>query len=666
MDRLFAVTGSLKPSGDQPAAIDAVAAKFAAGEKRVVLAGATGTGKSATAAWVLERLGVPALVLAPNKVLAAQLAAELRELLPGAFVGFFVSHFAYYRPEAYVASTDTFVEKDSAVDAEIERLRHEATVALLTRRDVVIVASISAIYGLGRPGEYRRRGRLISPGDDLERDGLLRELVAMGYDRNDEFLDRGRFRVRGDTVEIWPAAQESLVRVEFFGDTVDRVAHVEPGNRTVSSTGAAWVFPTTHHVTAPNRLVSALEAIRDELEARHAELEAAGKLVEAQRLRQRTEADLESLETTGFCRGIENYSRHFDGRPAGEPPSCLLEYFPEEFLLVVDESHVTVPQLAAMYEGDQSRKRTLVEYGFRLPSALDNRPLSAGEFWPKVDRALLLSATPGRWEAERAESGFVDQVIRPTALVDPQVLVVAQEGRLEDLLARIAAHRLRGNRALVTTLTKRQAEQLTDFLSSNGVRVRYLHSDVAIVERIETIRALRTGSVEVIVGVNLLREGLDLPEVGLVAILDADAQGFLRSSTALVQTIGRASRNPEGEVVLYADVVTPAMRSAIDETDRRRAIQVAYNEDNGLVPMRLSKAIVDVISEQPAAGGGISGPPGPVPPEVLLAELRDEIDAATAAMREASARLEFEEAARWRDLMHSLRRELIELTDALA
>ncbi|MBU6200618.1 MAG: excinuclease ABC subunit UvrB [Acidobacteria bacterium] len=660
---LFTVRAPFAPSGDQPAAIRGVLERFGRGDTAVTLAGATGTGKSASTAWVIEALNLPTLVLAPNKVLAAQLASELRELLPDAYVGFFVSHFAYYRPEAYVPSSDTFIEKDSAVDSEIERLRHEVTVNLLTRRDVVVVASVSAIYGLGRPEEYRRRLLRVSVGEQRDRDEVVRHLVGMEYTRNDVVLERGRIRVRGDVLDVVPASGEDAYRIEFFGDVIESLAVVDPVSGMVRERPSSLVVPpASHHVFDPALKEAVLADVRAELTGRLAELEGAGRLLEAQRLRQRTEEDIESIETVGFCRGIENYSRHFDRRAAGQRPSCLLDFFSEDFLLVVDESHVTVPQIAAMYEGDRSRKSTLVEYGFRLPSALDNRPLKADEFWSMVPRALLLSATPGPWEAEVCESGFVDQVIRPTGLIDPAVTVLPQENRLEDLLSRIRDHDGRGNRTLVTTLTKRQAEQLTEFLAAQGLRVRYLHSDVDTVSRIATLRDLRRGALQVVVGVNLLREGLDLPEVGLVAVLDADAQGFLRSATSLVQTIGRAARNPEGEVLLYADVITPAMRAAIDETDRRRRIQIAHNEANGIVPTRLVKTLRDVIGD---ASGGVADEEVPVASSApdTVSDIRSRLDVALVEMRECAGRLAFEEAAVWREEASALRRLLLELED---
>ena len=656
-ERLFTVQAPFQPSGDQPQAIEEVVRRFSAGAAAVTLAGATGTGKSATTAWAIEQINRPTLVLAPNKVLAAQLAAELRELLPDAYVGFFISHFAYYRPEAYLPGSDTYIEKDSAVDDEIERLRHEATLALLTRRDVIIVASISAIYGLGRPEEYRRRLRRVQVGETLDREELLRALVAMEYQRNDAVLGRGRVRVRGDVLDVVPVSGEETFRVEFFGDVVERISVLDPLGHTVRSRPTEIHIPAcSHHVFDPALQDAVLADIRAELEVRHAELLAADRLLEAQRLRDRTEADIEAIVTTGFCRGIENYSRHFDRRSPGARPACLVDYFPEDFLLVVDESHVTVPQIGAMYEGDRSRKQSLVEFGFRLPSALDNRPLQAKEFWSLVSQVLLLSATPGPWESEVCPDGFVSQVIRPTGLVDPQVTVVPQAGRLEDLLARIRDHATRGNRTLVTTLTKRQAEQLTEFLLAQGLRVRYLHSDVETAERIEVLKGLRLGGIEVVVGVNLLREGLDLPEVGLVAVLDADTQGFLRSATSLIQTIGRAARNPEGEVILYADTVSDAMRTAIEETDRRRRIQVDHNTRHGITPARLQKAVRDVLTDLRRT----TTDPAPETVEDLDAA----ITRATESMRAAAGRLDFEEAALWRDEIAMLRRVNYELRAA--
>lgn len=653
----FEVISPFQPAGDQPAAIAGIVERLARGERHVVLHGATGTGKSATTAWVIEKVNRPTLVLAPNKILAAQLAAELRDLLPNNSVCFFVSHFAYYRPEAYMPSTDTYVEKDSAIDAEIERLRHEATAALLSRPDVVVVASVSAIYGLGRPEEYRRRVRILAVGMEQDRDTLIRELVDMGYSRNDAALERGKIRVRGDIVDIWPSDQESVVRLGFDIDTVESMSVIDPLTGSVLGQPlAVSVFPTSHHVVDPDDMARAINDIKVELAARLTTFNIQGKLLEAQRLGDRVAADLEALEFIGFCKGVENYSRHFDGRAAGEPPSTLLDYLPDGYLTVVDESHVTVPQISAMYEGDQSRKRTLVDHGFRLPSALDNRPLTGTEFWSKVGATLYLSATPADWERNHAESGFVEQLIRPTGLVDPEVIVLPSEARLEDLLGRIRTCIERNERTLVTTITKKQAEQLADWLLEQEIRVRYLHHEISTVERIDILRQLRLGAVDVVVGVNLLREGLDLPEVSLVAVLDADTQGFLRSATSLIQTIGRAARNPNGQVVLYADVVTPAIATAVAETQRRRQIQVAHNLAHGITPTALSKQIRDVLSVPEA-------PTEPMTPADLAAFLTVEIERIQASMRAAAGALRFEEAAAWRDELSEARRQLLELAE---
>jgi excinuclease ABC subunit B len=648
---------SMTPSGDQPEAIEQICSYLQGGDRNVVLHGATGTGKSATMAWTLARLQRPTLVLAPNKVLAAQLAGELRELLPDTFVGFFVSHFAYYRPEAYMPSTDTYIEKDSAIDAEIERLRHEATFALLTRPDVVIVASVSAIYGLGRPDEYRKRMTAVSVGQDLDRDDLIRQLVGIEYQRNDMSLERGRIRVRGDIVDVVPVSGEHAYRIEFFGDVVEGLAVIDPITGEIRERPEqVHIPPASHHVFDPELLEPVLADIRAELATRLAELEQKGQLLEAQRLRQRTEADLESLSALGMCKGIENYSRHFDRRQAGEPPSTLLDFFPEGFLTVIDESHVTASQLAAMYEGDQSRKRTLVEHGFRLPSALDNRPLKGREFWDKVGQVLYLSATPSAFELERAEHPPVEQVIRPTGLVDPEVLVCPTDGQFDDVLTRIHERVARDERVLVTALTKRFAEQISDRLLEAGLRATFLHSDVPTTERLQILRRLRLGEHQVLVGVNLLREGLDLPEVSLVAVFDADTQGFLRSATSLIQIIGRAARNPNGSVVLYADKITPAMRAAIDETDRRRTRQQAHNAANGIDPKPLHKQIVDLVGRTARAVT-------PVTDEPVTVTVAREIEALEQAMVQASKSLRFEEAALLRDEVGRLRRELSDLSE---
>jgi excinuclease ABC subunit B len=664
IEQLFTVTTDLIASGDQPAAIAEIEQRINNGDQHIVLHGATGTGKSATTAWAIERANRPTLVLAPNKVLAAQLAAELRELLPDNKVCYFVSHFAYYRPEAYIPSTDTYVEKDSAIDDEIERLRHDTTFSLLTRSDVVVVASVSAIYGLGRPEEYRRRLTTVSVGDPLDRDALIRKLVEMEYKRNDVALERGRIRVRGDVIDIVPASGEHAYRVGFFGDEIESLAVIDPvtGER-IETPERVSIPPASHHVFDPELLNEVLIDIRNEFSEQHALLTRQGKLLEAQRLKQRTEADLESLETLGFCRGIENYSRHFDRRSEGVPPSTLIDFFPNEFLTVVDESHVTVPQISAMFEGDQSRKRVLVDHGFRLPSALDNRPLRSSEFWSKVGPVLYLSATPGKWEAENGENGYVEQVIRPTGLVDPLVHVVQSEGRLEDLLSRARERRDRNERTLVTTLTKRQAEQLSDWFTEQGFKVKYLHHEVDTVERIATLRQLRLGEIDMVVGVNLLREGLDLPEVSLVAVIDADTQGFLRSATSLIQTIGRAARNPNGEVILYANQRTPAMIAAINETDRRRAKQIAHNLANGITPTALVKPVRDVMEDQrnKSKTEEISSNKVYDNPSELAEFLQTEIERAAKSMKDCSSSLRFEEAAAWRDEIGRLRRALTEL-----
>ena len=649
----------MTPAGDQPAAIDAICTRLTEGDRHVVLHGATGTGKSATMAWTLARLGRPALVLAPNKVLAAQLAAELRELLPNTFVGFFISHFAYYRPEAYVPSTDTFIEKDSAVDSEIERLRHEATLALLTRKDVVIVASVSAIYGLGRPEEYRRRLCRVERGDSLDRDELIRHLVGVEYHRNDVALERGRMRVRGDVVDVVPSSGDHAYRVEFFGDTVEDIAMIDVATgELVQRPDVIFIPPATHHVFDPELRDAVLADIRSELASRLEELKMSGRLMEAQRLEQRARADIEALETIGMCKGIENYSRHFDRRSSGQPPSTLLDFFPEDFITIIDESHVTISQISAMYEGDQSRKRTLVEHGFRLPSALDNRPLQGTEFWNRVGQTLYLSATPGPWERNHSEGDFIEQIIRPTGLVDPAVEVRPTKGQFDNLLESIRERLGVNERVLVTALTKRFAEQIADRLLEAGVKATFLHSDVPTSERLEILRRLRLGEHEVLVGVNLLREGLDLPEVSLVAVFDADTQGFLRSATSLIQIIGRAARNPNGTVILYADQITPAMASAISETTRRRDRQIVHNVEHGIDPRPLHKEVVDIVARatRPALTEAVIDEP-------IEVTLQREVDAIERAMIDAAKSLRFEEAALLRDEVSLLRRQLAELRD---
>src|SRR6185312_7054296 len=595
----------------QPTAIAELTERIQAGEKDVVLLGATGTGKSATTAWLVEQVQRPTLVLVQNKTLAAQLANEFRELLPNNAVEYFVSYYDYYQPEAYVAQTDTFIEKDSSINEEVERLRHSATNALLTRRDVVVVATVSCIYGLGTPEEYVAGMVTLRRGDQMNRDDLLRKFVSMQYARNDIDFHRGTFRVRGDTVEIIPMYEEQAIRVEFFGDEIENIYTLHPlTGEIIREENEMYVFPASHYVAGPERMARAVKQIEEELAARTKELESQNKLLEAQRLRMRTTYDLEMMEQMGFCNGIENYSRHIDGREQGSAPHCLLDYFPDDFLLVIDESHVTVPQIGAMYEGDMSRKRTLVDHGFRLPSAMDNRPLKWDEFLERIGQTVYLSATPGKYELSKSD-GYVQQIIRPTGLVDPEIIVKPSKGQIDDLLDEIRARVERNERILVTTLTKRMAEDLTDYLNEHGVKVQYLHSDVDTLRRVELLRELRMGLFDVLVGINLLREGLDLPEVSLVAILDADKQGFLRSATSLIQTIGRAARNVDGQVHMYADKITPSMARAIDETTRRRQKQRDYNEANGIDPTPLRKRINDIL-------------------ERVYAEAEDAVDGATA------------------------------------
>jgi excinuclease ABC subunit B len=686
----FKVVSDYDPSGDQPAAIDEIVKRINAGDGDVVLLGATGTGKSATTAWVVEKLQRPTLVMAPNKTLAAQLANEFRELFPNNAVEYFVSYYDYYQPEAYVPQTDTYIEKDSSVNDEVERLRHSATMSLLTRRDVIVVASVSCIYGLGTPQEYVDRCVRLRVGEEIERDKLLRQLVDVQYTRNDLAFQRGTFRVRGDTVEIFPVYEELAVRVELFGDEVERLYYLHPlTGEVVRETDALMVFPATHYVAGPERMERAIRGIESELETRLAELDRQGKLLEAQRLRMRTAYDIEMMRQVGFCSGIENYSRHIDGREAGSAPHCLLDYFPEDFLLVIDESHVTVPQIGGMYEGDMSRKRTLVDHGFRLPSAMDNRPLKFDEFLDRVGQTVYLSATPGNYEMQKTKGDVVEQVIRPTGLVDPEVVVKPTKGQIDDLVHEIRVRADRDERVLVTTLTKKMSEDLTDYLLELGIRVRYLHSEVDTLRRIELLRELRKGDYDVLVGINLLREGLDLPEVSLVSILDADKEGFLRSGTSLIQTIGRAARNVSGQVHMYADTVTPSMEKAIDETNRRRAKQIAYNEEAGVDPQPLRKKIVDILDDiyreaaenEGVAEGVLLGGSGrqqsrgkaPVPglsskaragsgakpvSGMARAELADLIQQLNAQMLSAARDLQFEVAARLRDEIGELKKEL--------
>ena len=677
----FEVISDFKPAGDQPEAIRQLADRVNRGEPDIVLLGATGTGKSATTAWLIEQVQRPTLVLAPNKTLAAQLANEFRELLPNNAVEYFVSYYDYYQPEAYVPQTDTFIEKDSSVNSEVERLRYSATYSLLTRRDVVVVATVSCIYGLGTPQEYIDRMIHIRVGDSIDRNVMLRKFVDIQYKRNDMAFERGTFRVRGDTVEIIPVYEELAIRIEMFGDEIERLTTLHPlTGEIVSDVKEVFIFPATHYSAGPDTMKRAIEAIEEELQVRLQEFEKQNKLLEAQRLRMRTQFDIEMMLQLGFCSGIENYSRHIDGRSAGSPPNCLLDYFPEDFLCVIDESHITVPQIGAMHEGDASRKRTLVEHGFRLPSALDNRPLTFKEFLERSPQKVYLSATPGPYEMERTGGEFVEQVIRPTGLVDPKIVVKPIKNQIDDLMAEIRTRAERNERTLVTTLTKKMAEDLTDFFTDAGIRVRYLHSEVDTLRRVELLRELRLGEYDVLIGINLLREGLDLPEVSLVAILDADKEGFLRSTRSLIQTIGRAARNVSGEVHMYADNLTDSMKRAIDETNRRRTKQISYNVANGIDPQPLRKKIADITDliaeESDDTSALLSGSkkrvvtetPVGVHAKSLVALPRTEllglIDSLTEQMRNSAAELQFELAARLRDEIKELKRELRAMEEA--
>lgn len=674
----FEVVSEYSPSGDQPTAIAEIARRLDDGEKDVVLLGATGTGKSATTAWLIEKVQRPTLIMAPNKTLAAQLANEFRQLLPHNAVEYFVSYYDYYQPEAYVPQTDTFIEKDSSINDEVERLRHSATNSLLTRRDVVVVSTVSCIYGLGTPEEYVDRMVSLEIGDEVDRDQLLKRFVEMQYTRNDMAFTRGTFRVRGDTVEIIPQYEELAIRIEFFGDEIEALHTLHPlTGEVIRDEDIVHIFPASHYVAGENRMGKAIAAIEEELQVRLAELEKQNKLLEAQRLKMRTTYDLEMMQSMGFTSGIENYSRHIDGRAAGTAPNCLLDYFPEDFLLVIDESHVTVPQIGGMYEGDMSRKRTLVEHGFRLPSALDNRPLKFDEFLQRIGQTVYLSATPGDFELERSR-GVVEQIIRPTGLVDPKVTVKPTRGQIDDLLGEIRDRIEKNERVLVTTLTKKMAEDLTDYLLEHDIKVQYLHSDVDTLKRVELLSEMRAGVFDVLVGINLLREGLDLPEVSLVAILDADKEGFLRSSKSLIQTIGRAARNVNGEVHMYGDTTTPSMREAIDETNRRREIQLAYNKEHGIDPKPLVKKIADITERLQREdedtrelltefdyGKGKRGfssvksdtlkPDVTTAPSENLAELAAQL---TEQMHEAAEQLQFELAARLRDELQDIKKEL--------
>ena len=678
--RPFEVVSEYTPSGDQPTAIAELTARINAGETDVVLLGATGTGKSATTAWLIEAVQRPTLVLAHNKTLAAQLANEFRELMPNNAVEYFVSYYDYYQPEAYVPQTDTFIEKDSSINSEVERLRHSTTNSLLSRRDVVVVSTVSCIYGLGTPEQYMNAMIALQVGQRIDRDWLIRKFVSMQYNRNDIDFSRGNFRVRGDTIEIIPQYEELAIRIEMFGDEIEALYSLHPlTGDIVRKLDSVSVFPGSHYVTDTDVMQRAIGTIQDELELRVGQLEKEGKLLEAQRLRMRTTFDLEMMQQIGFCSGIENYSWHMDVRPPGAAPHCLLDYFPDDFLVVIDESHVTVPQIGAMYEGDSSRKRTLVDHGFRLPSALDNRPLKWPEFKDRVGQTVYLSATPGKYEMGIAD-GVVQQIIRPTGLIDPEIVIKTSTGQIDDLLEEIRLRAGRDERVLVTTLTKKMAEELTDFLGEHGVKVRYLHADVDTLRRVELLTELRAGLYDVLVGINLLREGLDLPEVSLVAILDADKEGFLRSSTSLIQTIGRAARNVSGQVIMYADKVTDSMAFAISETTRRRELQVAYNTEHGIDPTPLRKRIADITevlaregadTAQLLAGRDGSKKKSPTPNlrrEGIAAEGANQLEAIIADLNEqmlqAAGELKFELAARLRDELGDLKKELRQMSAA--
>jgi excinuclease ABC subunit B len=689
----FRVISEYQPAGDQPAAIAEIAQRIEAGAKDVVLMGATGTGKSATTAWLVEKLQRPTLVMAPNKTLAAQLANEFRELLPDNAVEYFVSYYDYYQPEAYIPQTDTYIEKDSSINEEVERLRHSATNSLLTRRDVIVVATVSAIYGLGTPQEYVDRMVRLRVGEEVDRDSLLRQFVENQYARNDLAFERGTFRVRGDTIEVFPVYEQHPVRIDMFGDEIERLMTLHPvTGEILTEDQEVYVFPATHYVAGPERMERALGGIEAELAERLAELTEQGKLLEAQRLQMRTSYDIEMMRQVGFCSGIENYSRHIDGREPGSAPNCLIDYFPDDFLLVIDESHVTVPQIGGMYEGDMSRKRTLVDHGFRLPSAADNRPLRWEEFLERIGQTVYLSATPGPYELAKVDGDVVEQVIRPTGLIDPEIILKPTKGQIDDLMHEIRLRTDRGERVLVTTLTKRMSEDLTDYLLERGIRVRYLHSEVDTLRRVELLRELRMGVFDVLVGINLLREGLDLPEVSLVSILDADKAGFLRSERSLIQTIGRAARNVSGQVHMYGDTITSQMQTAIDETNRRRALQIAYNLERGVDPQPLRKKIADITdmlaaedadteevlattmgsgrSQSRGRGGARRQGSGAAAADASVAtgtaaradlpatELANLIQELTEQMHAAAANLQFEVAARYRDEVSELKREL--------
>ncbi|HUR22448.1 MAG TPA: excinuclease ABC subunit UvrB [Acidimicrobiales bacterium] len=666
----FQVVSDFQPAGDQPKAIEGLAAGVDRGDRFQTLLGITGSGKSATIAWTIEKVQRPTLVIAPNKSLAAQLANEFREFFPHNRVEYFVSYYDYYQPEAYLPSSDTYIEKDSSINDEIERLRHSATWALVSRRDVIVVASVSCIYGLGTPEEYTKHVLPVSRGMEIDQRAILRQLVDMQYERNDMNFIRGKFRVRGDTIEVHPAYEEQGIRIELFGDEVERISRVDPlTGEILEVLEEVVVFPATHYVAGEERMRSAIGRIEHELQERLAWFEKHGKLLEAQRLRMRTSYDLEMMQEVGFCNGIENYSRHIDGRAAGQPPHTLLDFFPKDFLLVIDESHVTVPQLHGQYEGDRSRKETLIDHGFRLPSAADNRPLRFDEWYERVNQCIFLSATPSDYEIGQS-SQIVEQIVRPTGLTDPEVVIKPTKGQIDDLMEQIKVTTDRGDRVLVTTLTKKMAEDLTDYLLELGVKVRYLHSEVDTIQRIEILRDLRLGEFDVLVGINLLREGLDLPEVSLVAILDADTEGFLRSETSLIQTMGRAARNVDGQVIMYADKVTDSMQRAISETNRRRGVQEAYNREHGIDPQTIRKAVTDILATLRPDGNGEAPRPGKDRrsrkrdkvrsdfAELPQDELERLIRTLEEEMKEAATDLRFEYAARLRDEIHDLKREL--------
>jgi len=665
----FKVHSDFSPAGDQPEAIAALAKGIENGERLQTLLGITGSGKSATIAWLIERVQRPTLVLAPNKALAAQLANEFRQFFPDNRVEYFVSYYDYYQPEAYIPQSDTYIEKDATVNDEIDRLRHSATAALLTRRDVVIVASVSAIYGLGSPEQYEGQLLRLIPGVEFPLDDAIRRLVDIKYERNEVALTRGKFRVRGDTLEVFPAYGETVMRVEYFGDEVDRVIEMNPvTGEVIKEVPALWVYPASHYVATAERLQRAQVSIEEELADRLADLEEGNQLLEAQRLRMRTSYDLEMMREVGYCNGIENYSRHLDGREPGEPPYTLLDYFPDDYLTIIDESHVTIPQIHGQSQGDRSRKEMLIGHGFRLPSAADNRPLRFDEWHERVGQGVLLSATPSKWEIEHSDS-VVEQIIRPTGLIDPEVIVKPTRGQIDDLLEEIRARAEVDQRVLVTTLTKKMAEDLSDYLLEMGVRCRYLHSEIDTLERVQILRDLRLGEFDVLVGINLLREGLDLPEVGLVAILDADKEGFLRSQTSLIQTIGRAARNVDGQVVMYADNVTRSMQHALNETNRRRALQMAYNQEHGIDPQTIRKKVSDILELlHTAEAPGVERRKREVADrqkvDLPFDDLQRLVQSLEEEMREAARELRFEYAARLRDEVNELRRELREIADA--